>query len=219
MNKAATPTIQQHLPFGLNTTQAEAKAFLETHALTHYPVVEARAYIGSVLAEDVFVLESQQTLEVLKHDLEPFAISPQDKGFDILEQCAQHQTNMVPIVDAQKHYIGYYRYEDLMDFFSNTPFFSERAITLIIEKDHQKYSFSEISHIVESNHSTLLGLYIAGTTDNTTEILLKINSDNINEVIQAFRRYDYEILSNHSEDAYNNELQERSEYLNKYLNI
>ena len=41
----------------------------------------------------------------------------------------------------------------------------------------------------------------------------------INEIIQTFRRYNYEIISEHQEDAYIENLKERSDYLDKYLNI
>ncbi len=41
----------------------------------------------------------------------------------------------------------------------------------------------------------------------------------MNEIIQSFRRYDYEIISEHFEDNYINTLKERSDYLDKYLNI
>ena len=39
----------------------------------------------------------------------------------------------------------------------------------------------------------------------------------MNEIIQSFRRYNYEIISEHQEDNYLNTLKERSEYLDIYL--
>lgn len=37
--------------------------------------------------------------------------------------------------------------------------------------------------------------------------------------IQTFRRYNYEIISEHQEDTYITNLKERSDYLDKYLNM
>ena len=48
---------------------------------------------------------------------------------------------------------------------------------------------------------------------------IKIAMGSTNEIIQTFRRYNYEIVSEHHEDNYINNLRERSEYLEKYLNI
>jgi hypothetical protein len=46
---------------------------------------------------------------------------------------------------------------------------------------------------------------------------MKISLGAINEIIQSFRRYNYEIISEHQEDNYINSLKERSDYLDKYL--
>lgn len=219
MNKDLTPAIQFEPAMGFSTSQEEAQLFMESHNLSHFPLVDHGIYLGNLLAEDIFALESGQTLEVLRHNLEIFAIDEEANWFDILEQCSKHDANMVPIINSKKEYLGYYLFKDLLESFTETPFFAEKALTLTLQKQSQKYSFSEISHIVESNNSTLLGLFLSKIEKDMTEIILKINSDNINEVLQAFRRHDYEIISKHLEDDYTNELLERSNYLNKYLNI
>ena len=82
-----------------------------------------------------------------------------------------------------------------------------------------EYSFSQISQIVEGNNGRILGLFISDSTNGKIQITLKIAAGGMNEIIQTFRRYDYEIVSNHEEDNYINNLKERSEYLDKYLNI
>jgi hypothetical protein len=53
----------------------------------------------------------------------------------------------------------------------------------------------------------------------SVEVTLKITLGAMNEIIQTFRRYDYEIISEHQEDSYISNLKERSDYLDKYLNI
>ena len=51
------------------------------------------------------------------------------------------------------------------------------------------------------------------------QITLKIASGSVNEIIQTFRRYGYSIISENQEDSYLEGLKERSDYLDKYLNI
>jgi len=51
------------------------------------------------------------------------------------------------------------------------------------------------------------------------QITLKIGNASLNEVIQTFRRYSYNIISGHEEDSYIESLKERSQYLDKYLNM
>jgi hypothetical protein len=70
-----------------------------------------------------------------------------------------------------------------------------------------------------SNNGKLLGLFISESSIDSIEITLKITLGAMNEIIQTFRRYNYEIISEHQEDNYINNLKERSDYLDKYLNI
>ena len=78
---------------------------------------------------------------------------------------------------------------------------------------------SQVTQIVESNNAKLLGLFISKTEANFIEVTLKVSDSSLNEIIQTFRRYEYEIISEHQEDSYLKNLKERSDYLDKYLNI
>jgi hypothetical protein len=78
---------------------------------------------------------------------------------------------------------------------------------------------SQIAQIVESNNAKILGLFISKIENQNTEITLKISLGGLNEIIQTFRRFEYKIISQHQEDSYIENLKERSDYLDKYLNI
>ena len=102
---------------------------------------------------------------------------------------------------------------------SDSPFFSEAGGVLVIEKGINDYSFSEISQIVESNDGKLLGAFISKTDNDISQITLKIGQIGLSGIIQTFRRYSYNIVSGHEEDSYIESLKERSQYLDKYLNM
>ncbi len=51
------------------------------------------------------------------------------------------------------------------------------------------------------------------------EITIKLNDQDLNNTIQSFRRYEYTVITGIHEDEYLNSLKERSDYLQKYLNI
>jgi hypothetical protein len=125
----------------------------------------------------------------------------------------------VPVLDEDNKYIGYYEIGDIMKFFNETPFLFEAGRIIVVKKRVVDYSTSQIAQIVESNNGRLLGLLVSASDVETIEVTLKINIGPINEIIQTFRRYDYEIISEHHEDNYINTLKERSDYLDKYLNI
>jgi len=78
---------------------------------------------------------------------------------------------------------------------------------------------SEATQIVESNNGKVLGCFVSEADSENVQITVKIGLGAINEIIQTYRRYGYEIISEHQEDTYINSLKERSDYLDKYLNI
>ena len=138
---------------------------------------------------------------------------------DVLDDFAKNETNVIPVLDELNNYIGYYELEDLIKVFNETPFLKELGGIIIIEKPINGYSFSQISQIVEGNNAKILGAYISSSDAEKVQITLKIAEGSLNEIIQTFRRYEYEIISEHQEDDYLKTLKERSDYLDKYLNI
>ena len=83
----------------------------------------------------------------------------------------------------------------------------------------QDYSFSEISQIVESNNAKILGAFISKMENDLVSVTIKIGNASLNDVMQTFRRYSYNIISGHEDDTYIKGLKERSQYLDKYLNM
>jgi Mg/Co/Ni transporter MgtE len=138
---------------------------------------------------------------------------------DVLEVFGKNHTDIVPVLDENNHYVGYYELADVMNFFNETPFIKEAGGIIIVKKALIDYSMSQITQIVESNNGKLLGLFVSDSDNETIEITIKVTLGVINDIIQTFRRYNYEIISEHNEDNYINNLKERSDYLDKYLNI
>jgi hypothetical protein len=104
-------------------------------------------------------------------------------------------------------------------FFQDTPLIKDPGPILVVQKGIQDYSLGQIAQIVESNNGKLLGAFVSATVDSKIEITLKLALGPLNEIIQTFRRYNYEIVSHHQDDQYMTNLKERSDYLDKYLNL
>ena len=90
---------------------------------------------------------------------------------------------------------------------------------LVVSKGIKDYSLSEIAQIVEGNNGKLLGAFITDNQNDLVQVTLKINTGNLNEVIQTFRRYSYNIVFGNNDDQFLEDLKERSAYLDKYLNV
>jgi len=186
---------------------------------SHFPIIEEGIFIGSIVAEDVETFDSDKKVTEYRYTLEHFFARDNMIWLDVLEVFAKNHTNLVPILDENNKYIGYYEIEDIIKFFHETTFLKEQGAIIIVSKNSIDYSMSQITQIVESNNGKLLGLFISNSDVNTIEVTLKISSGSLNEIIQTFRRYNYDIISEHNEDNYINNLKERSDYLDKYLNM
>ena len=198
---------------------ADVNAFFEEVAFSHFAVLDDGIYIGSVAAEDAETFDFDKKLNDYKYGLDGFFARKSMIWLDVLEVFAKNHTNIVPVLDENNLYLGYYEFEDVVRFFSETPFLKEQGGIIIVKKEILDYSMSQIVQIVESNNGKLLGTFISDADVSSVTITIKIALGSINEIIQTFRRYNYEIVSEHQEDNYLTTLKERSDYLEKYLNI
>lgn len=186
---------------------------------SHIPIQKDGVYVGSLPENDTHCYDAAEAIIDCAHNYEQFFVRFETNWLDVLEAFAQNGCNLMPVLDENNLYLGYYELEDVMSFFNKTPFISEPGSVVIIEKGTQDYSFGEISQIVESNDGKIWGLFISKMENDVAQISLKIGRSNFNDILAALRRYSYNIVSSHQEDTFLKDLRERSQYLDKYLNI
>lgn len=200
-------------------TIAAVQDFFGDVNFSHFPVLEEEIYLGSIASDDIETFDADKKVADYRYALEGFFARNTMIWLDVLEVFAKNHTNLVPVLDENNKYVGYYEIEDIIKFFHETPFLKEQGGIIVIKKSVVDYSMSQITQIVESNNGKLLGLFVSDMDLTTIQITLKISLGEMNDIIQTFRRYNYEIVSEHQEDNYLNILKERSDYLDKYLNI
>ncbi|MES2545465.1 MAG: CBS domain-containing protein [Bacteroidota bacterium] len=193
--------------------------FFEDTQFSHFPVLEDSIYIGSADANDIESFDSDKKIDHYRYTLNGFYARTNMLWLDVLEVFARNHTNIIPVLDETNKYIGYYELTDIIKFFNDTPFLKEQGGIIIVEKSILDFSMSQVIQIVESNNGKVLGVFMSEATSEKIQVTIKIAIGGINEIIQSFRRYNYEIISEHQEDNYLNNLKERSDYLDKYLNM
>jgi Mg/Co/Ni transporter MgtE len=219
MNSLNTYINTEIKPLKHSAAIRDAQDLFEEVTYSHFPVTEDGVYIGCVSKESLEFLNATTQLKENRFQFERFFVRSTMIWLDVLEVFAKNESNLLPVLDEKNNYIGYYELEDVIRFLHETPFLKEEGGILIVAKEVNTFSMSQVAQIVESNEAKVLGLFISNITQNTVEITIKISQSGLNDIIQTFRRYDYEIISEHQEDSYLNGLKERSDYLDKYLNI
>lgn len=204
----------------MQSTVKKAQTLCKDLPITHIPIVENNKLVGCFRESDIQTIENKnRTLTEYEYLLDHFYATNTDSFLQLLPLFADNDCNIIPVLDKELNYIGYYELADILDVFASSPFLHDNGVTIIIEKNKHDYSASEVTQIVESNKARLLGLYISDETPENIQITIKVSSDDINKIIQTFRRYNYNIITKHEDDFYLEDLKNRSDYLNKYLNM
>ena len=200
-------------------TIATVQDFFDELTFSHFPVIEEGIFIGSIASDDIETFDSFKKVLDYRYSLDGFFAREKMIWLDVLEVFAKNHSNLVPVLDEKNQYLGYYEIRDILNFFHETPFLQETGGIIVVQKKTLDYSMGEITQIIESNNGKILGLFVSESDFENTQVTIKISLGVMNEIIQSFRRYNYEIVSEHYEDNYINTLKERSDYLDKYLNI
>ena len=209
----------QNDPLSLETSLYEAIDVMEMQNLSHFPIVDNNVYLGSLPLEDIYDLDSRKSVQEVNYLWQPFFAREQSSWLELYELFAKNKSTMVPVLNNDNQYCGYYLFEDVNGQFLQMPLFKEHGITLELEHNLHKYSLSQVAQIVESNNGKLLGAFVTEMNEENIRVTLKFTSTHINDTLQTFRRYEYQIITDHSDDYLMEELKDRSNYLDKYLNL
>jgi len=193
--------------------------FFMENTYSHIAIVDKNKFLGVFNENDLESFEVDKKIEDYKHNLVSFFVGKDTSWLEVLETFARNEANLVPVIGDKEEVLGYFDIIDVVSVFINTPFFAEPGGILVVAKGIKDYSFSEIVQIVESNNSKFIGGFISELRDELVQITIKISTNNMNDVVQTFRRYNYDILFGNMDDQFIDDLKQRSDYLDKYLNV
>ena len=206
-------------PFNDTANILEVQNVFNLLTYSHIPVTRDDVYLGSISENDAHSFDGTKQLSDYLYSLESFFVRENTNWLDILEAFPLNNSNIMPVLSEENNYLGYYELNDIMALFNNTPFLNEAGGIIVVEKALSDNSFSEISQIIESNDANILGFFISKMDNNIVQTTIKIGHTGMNAIVQTFRRYGYYVISNHEEDTFIEDLKDRSNYLDKYLNI
>ncbi len=187
---------------------------------SHLPIVNGDNYLGSLSEYDVRSFEEDKLVGDFSFDYESFFVKEGVNELEVLETLGKYQTNMMPVLSQEKGmYLGYVELQEVISVYGDMSFLSEYGNVIVVQKGVNDHSFSEICQIVESNNTKVLAIYVSNMERDIVETTLKTTDGDMNGLLQTFRRYGYEIVSDHYDDVFLKNLKERSRYLDKYLNM
>ena len=205
--------------FELGQPIASLKSFFEQSNYSHAALTEHGVFVGCVPNYVLTPYEGATSIEALLDEVEHFSVNENAYWLEALEATLRADADIVPVVDADQRFLGYYLLEDLELFLARTPFLSEGGSVLVLSVHKEAYSIGQLTQILERNNARVLGVLQTADYGERVEITVKLVSESLQTLLSELRRYDFSIEKALNEDLFAEQLRERSAYFEKFLNL
>lgn len=184
------------------------------------PVLEGNQFLGFVSAPELEDLDAAVSLDHVQHLLIKAFVKSSDHFFQALKVRSKFQLNLIPVVSEKLEWEGVIKEDRLLDQAASVLGVTEKGSLLVLEMSALDYAPGEINRLVESNDAMVMGLNTqVDPQTGFMQVILRINREDISDVVASFQRHDYTVLFYYGEEHYENSLQSNLDHLLNYLNI
>ena len=213
-------TTQDILPLRPDDTCAQAMTMMSIYHVADLPVVEGDVLLGMISEDLVTTTDPEKKISQLHLNPSYAFVNDSEHVFEILGKLAENKTSVIPVVDKDEKYLGLIRGEELIRFYAGTFSFKEPGSIIVVKIDKSQYSLSEITRVIEMEGAQILASFLT-SLEGSTDLLItiKINQQEIQTILTALERYEYEIHATFAEEEYESDLKSRYDLLMTYLNV
>lgn len=208
-------------PLKSNDTGERAIDWMIEFKLSHLPLVDNKKYQGLVSEEDI--LDFNDTAEklgnYLKNLYKPYVLSD-EHIFEVLRVSANLNSPVIPVVDADMHYMGMITLQSLLYHFASMTSIKGRGGVIVLDLvSKADYVLSDIARIVESNGAHILSLFMDNHIQGEHTLTIKVDTTDIRHIAATFERYEYQIKAYFEESDLGDIYKDRFDSFMNYLNI
>lgn len=208
------------IPLRTSDTGEEALGIMNDFYIKHLPIVNDTQLLGLISEDDILNSDIEEPVGSYSLSLRHPYVRVNDHIYEVMRLLAEYDLTVIPVVDYDDNYIGLISQEDLLHYFATTGAFVEPGSIVVLEVNKRNYSLAEIARIVESENATILSSFITSEINSTRlDVTIKINTQNIQNILATFERFQYDIKASFNESDYLDSLQERYNALITYLNV
>ncbi|MBK8228791.1 MAG: CBS domain-containing protein [Flavobacteriales bacterium] len=200
---------------------SRAMDWMEEFKVGHLPVVEGRRLVGIVKDQELVDRnDSRATVSSVMDSVEiPFARGGQHI-YEVMKLFSERGLTVVPVLDDMGVYQGAITEHEALKRLAQVTNIHEPGSIVVLEMNQQDYSLFEIARLVESNDSKVLSVHTRTLPDSTrVEVTLKINREDISDVLRSFERYEYFVKSTYQGSKLHEDLRGRFDELMRYINL
>ncbi len=219
MNKALS-LISKSLP-ALNRGESAMHVLnlMDELRVNDLPVVENGMFVGLANESDFLNAEVYQGEVQAELDLLKVSVFPETHVLDVLKVVSENDITVIPVVDEGNNYLGSITSADLLDHLAEMLGVHREGGIIVLQMLERDHSLQQIARIIEENNAKILSLTVLPATEGNIEMHIKIDSPDLNPILQSLERFNYTVLSKFQAAQFDNELRDRYDELMRYLNM
>ncbi|MBP6699050.1 MAG: CBS domain-containing protein [Flavobacteriales bacterium] len=195
--------------------------WMEEFKVSHLPVVDNGRLVGLVKDQDLVdrndaratVSSSMEQVEI------PFVRAGQHI-YEAMKLFSERGLTVVPVLDDMGRYVGCITEHEALKRLAQVTNIHEPGSIVVLEMNQIDYSLHEVARLVEANDAKVLSVYTHVLPDTSrVEVTLKINREDISDVLRSFERYEYFVKSTFQGSKLHEDLRGRYEELMRFINL
>ncbi len=206
----------------LDDNGEKALSMMNIFQVNHLPVLSDGEFVNIINEDDILTNGFDKKIRDFDLTENKIHVSENCHFFNIIDRLAKNNLSLIPVLNNDGEYLGSITQQDIFQYFGDIFTFEFPGSIVEIEIPIKDYSLSNISHIVELENTSIIGLLLNDNdkNDEVMDVILKLNKTNTNSVISSFERHGYRVKSSFSGNNFSVDvLKERYEALMHYLNV
>ena len=207
-------------PLRPTDTLGRALEWMEEFKVSTLPVVDGRRLVG-IVTDNALIdrNDPRMTLSQVMEQVEVPFVREGQHVYDVMKLMSQRGLSVVPVLDEMGVYVGAISEHQALRRVSEITNIHEVGSLVVLEMNVADYSLQEIARIVEGNDAKVLSLFSQNVPGSTLiEITIKINREDISDILQTFERYEYVVKSTYQGSRFHEDLRGRFDELMRFIN-
>ncbi len=200
----------------------KALGWMDEFKVSHLPVLDQNAKLLGVISEEDIIDNDKIDISIKEAHLHYQMLFLDHKShlLDVFKSFAITTSSVVPIIDQNEQYQGCISYDSFIKQVGNIAFFKDTGGIISLQMNEHDYTLTQIANIVEGNGAKILGAFVHNLNDSTEiQVTVKVNRNDISDILQTFERYEYEVIATFSNSEYEQSLNDKYDNFMNYLNM
>jgi CBS domain-containing protein len=188
--------------------------------VSHWPVTEEGIFKGLLAEETLLDADNRLTIQDLQTELLPFSVFADEYFLSAVRMVSERRLDLVAVITPDGEYQGIITEKDLLQKLATVTGAHTPGGIIVLEVPPLEFSPGEISRLVETNNAQITQLNtVLDEPSQMYHVVIRLNRQEISDIIATFQRYDYRIVYFAGEEQYENELKRNYHHLLHFLEM